>query len=300
VVCRRHPRAAGGGEAGALAVFWTVRFGHGVLHAAGPGHGKPVIGGHGMARRVPVARLAGLALASSLAQAAVAVALVYALVAAPGLARGSVEGAAEDRLTPAGHAMIEGPGLWLIWRGVAGLRSAAAKHDHGARGTGAHHHDGHSHDPRDHRHQGHGSHDHRPHDHGPECGHAHGPTLEEGARVTGWRDGLALVAGIAVRPCSGALFVLVLTWQLGFALAGIIGTFVMGLGTALLTAGVARMADWARTRAGRFATGPGCPGASGPGPGLGQRDRRSGAGASCPVALTRGRPPHLVPPDPPA
>lgn len=209
-------RALRGGEPGALAAFWGVCLAYGVLHAAGPGHGKLVIGGYGVARRVPVGRLAGLALLSSLAQAAVAVALVYALVAALGLARGAVEGTAEDWLTPMGHAMIAGLGLWLVLRGVRGL-----KHDH------AH----------DHGHE---------HEHGPGCGHAHGPSVAEVEQVTGWRDAALLVAGIAIRPCSGALFVLVLTWQLGIAPAGVIGAFVMGLGTALVTVAVALMAVWAR------------------------------------------------------
>ncbi|WP_374641898.1 nickel/cobalt transporter [Tabrizicola sp.] len=211
-------RALRGGEPGALAAFWGACLAYGVLHAAGPGHGKLVIGGYGVARRVPVGRLAGLALISSLAQAAVAVALVYSLVAALGLARGAVEGAAEDWLTPMGHAMIAGLGLWLVLRGVRGLG-----HDHG-------HDHGHAHD----------------HRHGPGCGHAHGPSVAEVERVAGWRDAALLVAGIAVRPCSGALFVLVLTWQLGIALAGVVGAFVMGLGTALVTVAVALMAVWAR------------------------------------------------------
>ncbi len=211
-------RALRGGEPGALAAFWGACLAYGVLHAAGPGHGKLVIGGYGVARRVPVGRLAGLALISSLAQAAVAVALVYALVAALGLARGAVEGTAEDWLTPMGHAMIAGLGLWLVLRGVRGLG-----HDHG-------HDHGHAHD----------------HRHGPGCGHAHGPSVAEAERVAGWRDAALLVAGIAVRPCSGALFVLVLTWQLGIALAGVVGAFVMGLGTALVTVAVALMAVWAR------------------------------------------------------
>lgn len=223
-------RALRSGEAGALAAFWGLCFGYGVLHAAGPGHGKLVIGGYGVARRVPVGRLAGLAFASSLAQAAVAVALVYAVVAVLGLTRVTVEGAAERWMTPFGHAMIAGLGLWLVWRGVRGVRAlSVAGHEHGHGHEDNH---GHSHDDG--------------HIHGPGCGHAHGPSVEEVARVTSWRDAALLVGGIALRPCSGALFVLVLTWQLGIAAAGVVGAFVMGLGTALVTVAVALMAVWAR------------------------------------------------------
>ena len=225
-------RALRGGEPGALVAFWALCLGYGVLHAAGPGHGKLVIGGYGVARRVPLGRLAGLAVASSLAQAAVAVALVYAVLAVLGLTRLAVEGAAADWMTPVGHTMIAGLGLWLVLRGLQGLaRQGAAS---GAEGHGPGHHHDHDHD-----------HDHG-HVHGPDCGHAHGPTLAEVERIGGWRDAALLVAGIALRPCSGALFVLVLTWQLGIALAGVIGAFVMGAGTALVTVAVALMAVWAR------------------------------------------------------
>ena len=212
-------RALRGEEPGALAGFWALCLTYGILHAAGPGHGKLVIGGYGVARRVPVGRLAGLALVSSLAQSLVAIGLVYALVAVLGLTRGAVEGTAERWVTPIGHALIAGLGLWLIWRGIADLRQSGHRHDH--------------------------DHDHH-HDHGPGCGHAHGPTLDPVTQVSGWRDALVLVAGVAARPCSGALFVLILTWQLGIALAGIVGVLVMGLGTALVTMAVALVAVWAR------------------------------------------------------
>jgi nickel/cobalt transporter (NicO) family protein len=66
------------------------------------------------------------------------------------------------------------------------------------------------------------------------------------ARVESWRDAALLVGGIALRPCSGALFVLVLTWQLGIAAAGVVGAFVMGMGTGLVTVAVALLAVWAR------------------------------------------------------
>jgi len=211
-------RAIRAGQPGAVLGLMGVSFGYGVLHAVGPGHGKALIGAYGLARRVPVLRLSVLALLSSLAQAAVAVALVYGAVAVLGLTRQAATGLAEGAVPVIGNLMIAGLGLWLLARGIAGLRRRA-----GPRG-----------------------HDH--HDHGADCGcgHAHGPSVDQVERLTGWRDAALLVAGIALRPCSGALFLLILTWQLGIGAAGVAGAFAMGLGTALVTLAVAVLAGWAR------------------------------------------------------
>ncbi len=113
-------RALRGGEPGAWGALLGVCFTYGVLHAAGPGHGKALIGAYGVARRVPVLRLSVLALVSALAQAAVAVALVYALVAVLGLTRDAATGLAEGAVPAFGNALIAGLGLWLVWRGVRG------------------------------------------------------------------------------------------------------------------------------------------------------------------------------------
>ncbi len=209
-------RALRAGEPGALLALLAVCFAYGVLHAAGPGHGKMLIGGYGVARRVPVVPLAGIAVVASLAQAAVAVVLVHAALAVLGWTRTAVVGTAEDVMAPVSHMLIAGLGLWLVWRGARGVRVPGVVEDH---------------------------HDHL---HGPGCGHAHVPTPDEVSRLTGWRDTAVLVGGIAMRPCSGALFLLILTWQIGIGMAGVAGAFAMGLGTAAVTVVVALMAVWAR------------------------------------------------------
>ncbi len=213
-------RAIKTGAPGAWGALLMLCFGYGVVHAAGPGHGKFLIGGYGVARRVRLLPLAGIALGASLAQAAVAVALVYAGVLALGWTRERMVGLAEGVMTAASWAAIAAIGLWLVWRGGRGLWRQAQQDRH---------HDHHSH-----------------HHHDDSCGHAHGPTLAQVAEVAGWRDTAVLISGVAIRPCSGALFLLILTFQLGIGAAGVAGAFAMGFGVAVVTMAVALLAVWSR------------------------------------------------------
>ncbi|MBL4915981.1 nickel/cobalt transporter [Szabonella alba] len=238
------------GEAGAFAALIGLAFAYGVFHAAGPGHGKVLIGGYGMAARVRLGPLIAIALASSLAQATTAVVLVYAGVLVLNLTRETMVGVTEDIFAPVSYAAIGLIGVWLAWRGARRLwrQSPGQGATRAAAAAQAHHHDHqHDHGP-DHHHDGH-HHAHSHHHHHDEacgCGHRHGPTMDEIAEVRGFRDALMLIAGVAIRPCTGALFLLILTWRMGIDAVGIAGAYAMGLGTATITIAVAVLAVWAR------------------------------------------------------
>lgn len=236
-------RALRAGEPGAIATLLGICFAYGFFHAAGPGHGKLVIGGYGMAQRVPLVRLSVLALASSVAQALTAVMLVYAALWVLNWGRQQMVGAAEEVLAPLSFGLIAAVGAWLAFRGMRRFwqvsRAVDHGHEHGHGHSHAHSH-GHSHGhDHDHHHDHHHSHGHGADGVCSSCGHKHGPTLEEAASVRSLRDALVVVGAVAVRPCTGAIFVLILTWQMGIPMAGIAGALAMALGTACITVGVA-------------------------------------------------------------
>lgn len=210
-------RAVRAGDAGAWALLLGLCFAYGFFHAAGPGHGKLVIGGYGVARRVSALRLGALAIASSLAQAATAVLLVYSGVWILGMGREALTGAAETLFAPLSYGAIALVGVWLLLRGIKRFRTVR--------------HVGHEKDAHGNCHT---------------CGHKHAPTPEDVNDITTWRDAVVLIGAIAIRPCTGALFVLILTWQMGIAAAGIAGAFAMGLGTASVTLAVAFAATFLR------------------------------------------------------
>jgi len=70
----------------------------------------------------------------------------------------------------------------------------------------------------------------------------------------GWRRGLAAIIAVGLRPCSGAIIVLVFALAQGLFAAGIASTFVMALGTAITVAAIATMAVAAKAAAKRLAT----------------------------------------------
>lgn len=198
---------------GEPAALWTLLgacAAYGFLHAVGPGHGKALVAGAALGGRATARRMAAIALAGSLGQAAVAIALVSGAFLLLGATARTVSERAESWAAPFGALAIALVGAWILATGLRGLGPAA---------------------PLDHHHA---------HDCG--CGHAHGPDPEAAARATSPGAVLALVAAIAARPCSGAVLVLVVAWSLGLPAAGVAAVVAMGLGAAAFTALVAWLA----------------------------------------------------------
>jgi nickel/cobalt transporter (NicO) family protein len=158
----------------------------------------------------------------------------------------------------ASFAFIAAIGARLVW--VKGRAFLAALHARlapqpvlaaaAAGGTTLHdhHHDHHHHD--DHAHHHHGHHGHDGHDH---AGHSHGPEPQDLAGPGGWKRGLAAIVAVGLRPCSGAILVLVFTLAQGIFWAGVASTFIMGLGTAITVAVIATLTVTATDLAVRLA-----------------------------------------------
>lgn len=239
---------------------WTllfISFAYGIFHAAGPGHGKAVIASYLVANRETARRGIVLSFASALMQSLVAI-LIVGISAWILNATARTMCKAEGAIEIASYALIALFGLRLVWiKGRTFIRALQATqpvpaiagvphdlHDH------SHHHDAHDHHHHDHAHARHNhAHDHV---HDEHCGHSHGPTPSELAGPGGWRRGFAAILTVGIRPCSGAILVLVFALAQGLFWAGIAATFLMGLGTAITVAAIAVVAVSAKDVAARL------------------------------------------------
>jgi ABC-type nickel/cobalt efflux system permease component RcnA/ABC-type uncharacterized transport system substrate-binding protein len=222
-----------------------LSFLYGIFHAAGPGHGKAVISSYLVANEETWRRGIVLSFASALLQALVAVALVgIAVVLFQATTRTMCD--TERIIEIASYGLIALVGARLLWVKGRAFSSALFALDRPLQAVGAAVTPPHKHD-----HHDHSQHDHD--DHAAAWGHAHGPEPEELAGPGGWKRGLSAIVAVGLRPCSGAILVLVFALAQGLFWVGVASTFVMGLGTAITVAVIATLAVGAKSFAGRFA-----------------------------------------------
>lgn len=261
---------------GALVV---ASFIYGILHAVGPGHGKAVISSYMLADKETLRRGIFLAFLSSLIQALSAITLVGGLYVAA-LATGLQTKWVEAWLETLSWGAVALLGAWLMFKQLWPMftfrrQPVHADHLHGMeqRSHGAAHHehehqhnnvDDHGHDHgHGHHHHSHAahascghdhSHDHshdcsHDHVHDEHCGHAHLPGPDELRGKLSWSRALAIAFSIGMRPCTGALLVIIFAATQGMIWAGILATFAMAFGTALTVSALAAISVGSRNLA---------------------------------------------------
>lgn len=210
-------------------------FAYGAFHAAGPGHGKAVLASYMLANETALRRGLLLAALAALLQGLVAIAIVGA-AAVFFRATASQMSDATRLIELASYAAVAALGARLAWvkgRALSAALRAPAACAPSARGFVCEAID----DPA--------------HVHDETCRHAPDPSTLAGPKFR-FADAAATVVAAGLRPCSGAILVLVFTLSQGLFAAGAGAVIAMSAGTALTTGALAAMAVYAKGAAARL------------------------------------------------
>ncbi len=213
------------------ATWWLlgISFLYGIFHAAGPGHGKAIVTSWILATDNDLKRGLVIAALSALIQALTAIIIVSLLLFV--FKAGAVAArSAASWLEQASYAMIAAMGLYLIWTAFRPHGHAAHDHEH-------HHHD----------------HTHHDHHHDEHHGHAHAPEPQALRGDWSLTKAFSLAFAVGIRPCTGAILVLIGANLAGIYWAGILSTLAMGLGVFLTIAAIAAISVYAKSLAMKLA-----------------------------------------------
>ncbi len=220
--------AVRGVERDGLIAAWSLislSFLYGVFHAAGPGHGKLIIATYLATHESRLKQGIWLAISSALAQGVVAIFVVEITVALLGASLSKVNTTALQ-LESVSYALVALLGGFLM---VTAARRLWLGH---------HHHHKHQHDCNDEHQHEEGGHAHH--------GHVHMPAPGDLPERMSLRQTIWIIFTIGIRPCTGAILVLIFAYVLQLRLAGICAVFAMSIGTAITVALLAAVSVYAR------------------------------------------------------
>lgn len=199
-------------------------FVYGVVHALGPGHGKIVITTWLATHPSKLKSSINLTLAASLLQGLVAIALVVVVLALLQLPARQLH-LSSFWLEKGSYALVGVLGLLLCWRALKKLRMLLRKPKFTAF-TPHHVHDQHC-----------------------GCGHQHMPDPKQLERDEDWRARLMIILSMGMRPCSGAIMVLLFSKVIGVFGWGVASALAMAAGTSLTISSLALLVHVFRTLA---------------------------------------------------
>lgn len=241
-----------------------ISFLYGVFHAVGPGHGKAVISSYLIATGDTLRRGIIISFGSGLAQGITAILVV--MIGTTVLRVTAVTMThATDALETASFAAIALCGAWLLWLKTFGRRPEAndASHVHDAScAVNGHGRFGLATGPRL---AGSGGAARLAFNATPvaapraasfacDCGHAHSPDPSTLTKPLTLKSAWAAMLAVGIRPCSGAIIVLVFALSQHLWWAGTLSVAAMSLGTGLTVALLATLAVKARGLARRLAS----------------------------------------------
>lgn len=242
-----------------------ISFVYGILHAAGPGHGKAVISSYMVANETALRRGIFLSFISSMLQGLMAVLVVgtaWLVLRGTGISMNDAARAMEV----ASFALVFLFGLWLLIRKLPvllklrkpslapfaplasstpdaaweGSISSTLRNGSLAKGARLNYSAAKAElSGFDHAYLGEG-------DACAACGHAH---MADPASLSGefnWKTAWSAIMAVGLRPCSGALIVLTFALLNGLLLGGLISVFAMALGTFITVAMLATLAVTAK------------------------------------------------------
>jgi nickel/cobalt exporter len=215
-------------QAGVALMLFSL--GYGVLHALGPGHGKVVIATYLATHPARLKSSLKLTFAASLVQGLVAIALVTLVLVVLQLSSRQLH-QSSFWLEKGSFILVILLGVLLSWSAlkrlylavkairprpairINSLQPLAADHVHSANCG---------------------------------CGHRHLPNDEELQAGNDWRTKTAIVLAMGLRPCSGAILVLLFSKVIGVFTWGVLSALAMALGTSITISGLALLVHYSR------------------------------------------------------
>ena len=218
-----HPHQAGV----TLMLFSLV---YGVLHAMGPGHGKVVISTFLATHPARLKTSLKLTLLAALVQGGVAIVLVTVMLVLLKTSSRQLH-LSSYWLEKGSYLLIAALGVWVSVRALRSLKTLLQPPPkltiHSLRPV----------------HQ---------HDANCGCGHAHLPSAEQIAQAVSWKTQLLLVFSMGLRPCSGAIMMLLFAKVIGVYWWGVASAAIMALGTAVTVSAVGLLVHRSRALAQRL------------------------------------------------
>ncbi|MRS18117.1 nickel transporter [Enterobacteriaceae bacterium RIT692] len=215
-------------QAGVTLMLFSLAYG--VLHALGPGHGKVVITTFLATHPAKLKTSMKLTLLAALLQGGVAIGLVTLMLVVLQTSSRQMH-IGSYWLEKGSYLLVVALGVWVGWRALRSLRQQLRRQPklqiHAIRPT--HQHDEHC-----------------------GCGHAHLPSAAQMDQAVSAKTLALVVFSMGLRPCSGAIMMLLFAKVIGVYAWGVASAVAMAVGTALTVSALGLLVQRSRVLAQRL------------------------------------------------